>query len=445
MLGNHISLPTFNLSTTSLRHISKWYERLQDISDGVRRQHPNYLSDPESLGLVSRRGADVVLTPVGRQFLQTGAVVGDNPARAEYELIDLLYFAGNAHSASTREFLARKRQNLFQFLSLCHPSPTAALLLYNPKLLTIAEALVPFPGAVSRFLDLDRADLMRFERLGERGFTELWGENQPPAGLGRLARKIGADYTRAADRRLHFLMSMLLHVMRDSFMAAGASMAETTIPEPFSRLVTDADLIELSPAYAPDLGFASENGRLVAIAGSLRSRGRAPGIIEIGVRTPAARARRGAGGGRPPVVREPSRRIILLDLVLAKNAEDYVERSILRPRYGNDLIRVGHTNLESIPLADGLLPGADFYVPGVGFFEVKSSVGQRPPTFSITRTEYQRARKCHEERIPYELFVVGLVPGELTPHVYHIPRFAVKASELSINDLVAFDLATDYN
>ena len=52
MLGARTRLPTFNLATSSLRHLPKWFDRLEKINNRQIESHGNFVSDPASIGLV---------------------------------------------------------------------------------------------------------------------------------------------------------------------------------------------------------------------------------------------------------------------------------------------------------------------------------------------------------------------------------------------------------
>src|SRR5271154_846000 len=88
----HLHLPTFALVTSSLRHAQQWFKRLQDISDGVIREHGNFVADPASIGLVRRTTGDPKLSPVGKVLLSKKEAIARDPERAEYELVKALYF-----------------------------------------------------------------------------------------------------------------------------------------------------------------------------------------------------------------------------------------------------------------------------------------------------------------------------------------------------------------
>ena len=162
----HTRLRTFNLATTSLRHIQKWYDRLLDIDNGVHRAHGNYYSDPQSLGLINTTGpASAVLTSAGREFLNTSQPYYHDPARAEYALNKILYYGGHTLGRHASFFLNSKRHNLNEFLRKCRPTPNTRLVLDDNRLLTMAEILSSFGLALEAFLLLDRTDLLAFAQF----------------------------------------------------------------------------------------------------------------------------------------------------------------------------------------------------------------------------------------------------------------------------------------
>lgn len=447
-LKHHVSVPTFNLSTTSLRHINKWYDRLQAIADGRQSDHPNFYSDSYSLGLSERVSGRARLTKTGIQFLATAVTCRSSPARAEFELVKALYYSGQRHGLVADEFLSRKRQNLLRFLTDCHLTSNSEQLLRSPKLLAIGEILARFPDALRRFLDLRRDDLLALEALGDAGFSKLWSETEPPPGLGRLVKKIGADYTRAEDRRLHFLMAMTLNEIRQALSRRGRLFDDLRIPQPFSNLVTPKYLLTVSAQYTDEIRIAEEGGQfLVFLNPQIVAAPAIPVVTQIGVRVPKRHA--GRRGSRIPKTRSPVASRKVIDVALAKEAEDYIEHTVLRPEHGARLVRIGHTNLEFVLLTDEFIPGADFYVKGrdpsagIRFFEVKSALHNVPASIRITRAEYNRAKSCHTAGILYEIYIVVFLQGAATPKVLHIPDFAAKAVELTLDGVVAFDVALD--
>lgn len=447
-LGHHIAIPAFNLSTTSLRHLSKWYDRLREIDGGGHSDHPNYYSDPESLGLVETTAKGGRLTKSGNLFLATAPSCRSNPAKAEFELIRILYFSGLPHRRAVNEFLSGKRQNLLRFLTDCHLTSNSELLLRKPKLLAIAETLARFPDALHRFLEMRSGDLEALERLGEKGFSRLWNEARPPLGLGRLVRKIGADYTRAEERRLHFVLSMVLNEIMQDLARRGVLFDELHIPAPYSNLISPTYLVEHHAAYTDDVRIAEEDGRtLVFLSPQIVPLPEKLVITPIGIRVPKKLVGRKAA--KSAKVRQPVARRRVIDIVLAKEAEDYIERTVLRPKYVNTLVRVGHTNRETGLLADGSVPGADFYVEDAkrktcqAFYEVKSALNSVPATIRITRAEYARARKCFSDGIAYEVYVVVFLQDAQAPSVLHIKDFAAKVQALTLDDVVSFEIALD--
>ena len=120
-IGNHVSVNTFNLATTSLRHLGKWYDRLEDISVGKIRNHGNFVSDPESIGLVRRTSDSVILTNAGQAFLDTKKDAYDNEMIAEYHLVKILFYSKYRLSGKSTQFLNNKRANLLSFLKQCSP------------------------------------------------------------------------------------------------------------------------------------------------------------------------------------------------------------------------------------------------------------------------------------------------------------------------------------
>ncbi len=450
-LGRHVMLPTFSLATTSLRHLRKWYDRLEAIANGQHQGHPNYYSDPETVGLIRRTGdREAALTRAGSLFLETKTEYREDPVRSEYELVRALYFSGISHPARVEQVLSEKRQNLLRFLEACITTPGARVLLRNPKLLAIAEALPQFPGSLQRFLRLPVDQLEEFAQLGEAGFASLWAETNPPPGLGRLAKKIGSDYSRAEERRLHFLMAMALHEIRVDLVRRGRLFDEFSIPEPYANLITERDILELAGNYTDEIRVIEEQGKvLVFLRPDVLPAPSRPRVSVVGVRTLGRRRRvQRTATGR---LKQQNVRRRIMEVALAREAEDYAEKMLLGPDHGSRLIRVGHTDRENAPLADSELPGADFYLRnrdinrGVRFFEIKSAVRHLPSSITITKAEYLRAKKCHLEGIPYEIYVVVFLRPEDPPQVLHIPNFAEIASRLAIEELVSFEILIDLN
>lgn len=136
--GPHTRLPTFSLTTTSLRHLPKWFDRLDEINRGISQQHGNFFSDPASIGLVNNSVRPRVLTPAGQAFLQHKPMLYKKPAQAEYQLIKTLYFSNYVHSSSVEQFLRSKQSHMLAVLSQFFQCPSRSLF-SHPQLLVIAE------------------------------------------------------------------------------------------------------------------------------------------------------------------------------------------------------------------------------------------------------------------------------------------------------------------
>ena len=240
-LGGHVRLRTFNLATSSLRHLDKWYDRLEAIEAKKFNSHPNYISDPTTIGLVKKAGNSAKLTRAGQEFLSTKAEGYKNSERAEYELLKVLYFSAHSHSTKTEAFLAMRKQNLVSFLSKCSPTPSRHLLLDYPRLLTVGECIWEFDGALLNYLSLSESDLEALRDLGEKGFKEL-GVSDKPAGFKRICSKIGSEFTRADERRLNMLVAMALLEIRDGMARAGTRLAPLKVPYPYCNLLSETDV-----------------------------------------------------------------------------------------------------------------------------------------------------------------------------------------------------------
>jgi len=236
----HISLPTFSLTTTSLRHLNKWLQRLEDIETGriPTRPHGNFFSDPASIGLVGMQRRTYILTSAGKEFLSLKGLIANNPAKAEYELVRILYSSKHKHVARVRNLLEEKRSNMVALLQMFRQTPSTPLFLSHPGLLVIAELIAPFPDALHNLLQLDESTLVALESLGEEGFKNLCAGRSYPPGLARMCKKIGSDFTRGEDRRVHFVLSMaILTILPMHQERSGLRLA---IPFPYSNLVTES-------------------------------------------------------------------------------------------------------------------------------------------------------------------------------------------------------------
>lgn len=444
--GPHTRLPLFNLATTSLRHLNKWLDRLDAINRGVRSTHGNYYSDPASIGLVDATVQPRALTAAGQAFLAFRAQLRNDPARAEYELLKILYFGGFAHRSQVQEFLSSKRGQLLAVLEQYTPSPSRHVFLDNPRLLVVAELLAGFPGAVPSLLQLPARVLRQLANLGESGFTALCAGGNFPRGLNRLCRRIGGDYTRGEERRLHYLVSMALLTIAQSI-PAGTSVP-LAVPHPFSNLLTEMDIYNLHAQYTTDITVWFDGVRFQVTTSLTIPRGVPVGAPQVQLVTlePQTNTPAGTGIAAPDDRSRSSRRrarrsrtTVIIDQVLSERAEDLAQQRILEPQYGTQLVRVGHTTGETLSLPDGMVPGADFYVinaagnPGE-FVEIKSVTGNPPFEASFTRAEYLRAERCSLAGIPYRLILVDVETGRF----YEVGNFARGLSTLRLGEVVQF-------
>jgi hypothetical protein len=441
----HVRLPTFNLTATSLRHLNMWLDRLDEINRGGSRPHGNFFADPAAIGLVDNAARPRVLTQAGHAFLAFRPYLRNNPLRSEYELLNILYFGGHNISPQAHIFLSTKQQHLEFVLSQFTPAPNRHLFLTHPKLLVIAELIATFDGAISNLLSLAESDLLRLESLGESGFRNLCTGNTFPPGLNALCRRIGSDYTRGEERRLHHLVSMCLLTAAQRVPQGHAQ--RLVIPTPYCNLLTETDIYDLHVQYTSDVsiwfdgvGFQITNSLAIAPGTTV------PPTLPLRLMTlqPQTRVPSGTGSAPATAQRRQSRRsakptavTIILDPVLSERAEDLAEQGVLRPRYGSDLVRVGHRNGETIALPDGMVPGADFYVVDalnapIEYIEIKSVSGNPPFDVIFTRAEYMRAERCTIEALPYRLILVDVATGQL----YEVANFAPALVALRISEAV---------
>jgi len=441
----HVRIRTFTLATTSLRQNKKWYDRLSDIDQGVHRQHGNYYSDPQTLGLIDTTGPMAVLTTAGRDFLNTSQSYYDDPARAEYALNNILYYGGHALASTAAVYLNDRRNNLYEFLRKCRPTPNTNIILNNDRLLVMAEILSSFGSALEAFLLLDPADLQAFAELGEQGFNSLLQGEQVDQGYIDLARRIAGDYTRASVRRRNYLLSHLFLKLRANLISSSSSYLQLTIPYPYANLLTERIAYEQAVHFTDDITIEAELGGFVV---ALREAVSIPApvaptirTIQIAIRPPRRRTARPIppDGDRP---RRPDPYVV--EAPLTVEAEDHIER-VLRNSYGDAVCRIGHTAAETIPLSDGLLPGADIIIRDAGgqasrYVEVKSSRGSLPPSIRLTAAEYARVLKCGMDNIPYDLYVVSFSENQLVPTTSHLSDFQQAVTGLTITDLLSMEI-----
>jgi hypothetical protein len=445
----HLSLPTFDLTTTSLRHLNKWLQRLEDIESGriPERPHGNFFSDPASIGLVSLAKRPYILTRAGKEFLGLKASLANSPARAEYELVRILYSGKHKHPKNVRAFLNQKRSNMLDLLRRFQQTSSAPLFLSHAGLLVIAELVAPFQGALENLLNLDESALLAFESLGEEGFKNLCGGRSYPPGLSRLCKRIGSDYTRGEERRVHFVFSMAILTILSGLQKS--TEARLTIPFPFSNLITESTLFKVWPDYTHDISvwfdgesFRCRIGNQMTKSGQL-SLGRELKAVAI---IPQTGDPSGTGSAPDKSPKRKSirrsargRSTIVLDHVLSEQAEDKIEAILEAESLPGYLFRVGHRTGELLAMSDGLVPGADFYVLDqrdrpVQFIEVKAISNLPPAEISLTRAEYMRVLKCIRQGIQYRLYVVDISTGWCA----EVRDFSSSVSTLRLEETVQF-------
>ena len=442
----HARFRNFNLATTSLRHIQKWYDRLSDIDRGIHRPHGNYYSDPQSLGLVTRTGpTSAVLTTAGREFLDTAQLYYNDPSQAEYALNRILYQRGHA-LGSAGVFLNRKLTNLREFLRKCRPTPNTSVVLNDDRLLAIAEILSSFGSALEAFLLLDRSDLLAFAELGEGGFNSLLQGVRVSLGYTSLAQRIAADYTRASVRRRNYLLSHLFLEIRHPLVSSRLQLAPLIIPYPYANLVTESAAYEAVSHFTEDITIEPEAGGYIVFLRELVSAQPllSPPAMRA-IRLAARRARSPISRAISPSTTRPrTAEAYIVEAPLAVEAENYVERT-LRADYGDAVWRVGHTQAETVPLPDGLLPGADLIIcdndgKAVRFVEVKSARGDLPPSIRLTAAEYSRALRCRADNVPYDLYVVSFIEDQAAPIVSVLSNFQHAIAGLTLGDVLSMEI-----
>ena len=446
-VGARTRLPTFNLSTTSLRHLNMWFDRLHDINRGRSRAHGNYFSDPATIGLVDASARPRVLTQAGQAYLGFRATLRNNPPRSEYELLKIIYFSGYQQPGVVRGFLAEKRNHLASTLEQFTPTPSRQVFLTHPRLLVVAELISGFPGAIPGLIRWPERDLLDLDGLGEEGFKSLCDGPHFPPGLRRLCRRIGSDYTRAEERRLHYLVSMALLTIGGTVPSGRG--VPLTVPLPFANLLTEIDIYTLHAQYTSDVNVWFD-GVSFQISSSFGAPRGIPPAVPTLLQAVALRAQTGAPAGigsAPPTdhsrrARWAARRTrlaIVIDPVLSERAEDLAEERVLQAQYGARLIRAGHRSGERIALPDGMVPGADFYVLNdanapVEFVEIKSVVGNLPFEVVFTRAEYLRALRCAQSALAYRLILVDIASARF----YEVSHFGACLAALQLSEAIQF-------
>ena len=440
-------LRTFNLAISSLRHIHKWYDRLSAIDQGIHSTHGNYYSDPQSLGLINTTGpASAVLTPAGREFLNTAQFYYNEPARAEYALNKILYYEGHTLDHHARIFLDSKRHNLIEFLRKCRQTPNSRLVLDNDRLLTIAEILSSFGLALEAFLLLNRTDSLAFAELGQPGFNSLLHGMRVHQGFVNLARRIAGGHTRASVRRRNYLLAHLFLSLRSQLISSGSQYLQLTIPYPYANLLTERTAYEEVSRFTDDITIEPEAGGFILVLREIVSSQPIPTAtsirtIQLATRRPRTHVpRTTVPVGARPRASEP----YYVEAPLSIEAEDHVERN-LKAIYGDAVWRIGHTQAEIVPLSDGLLPGADIIIrnqagEAAHYVEVKSARGDLPPSIRLTAAEYTRVLRCSADNIPYDLYVVSFPEHGLDPITFVHPDFQVAISGLNIHELLSMEI-----
>jgi len=446
-VSKQTNLPTFNLATTSLRHLNKWFDRLDEINQGIYRGHGNYYSDPATIGLVNKTGHPPTLTPAGLRFLSHKKTLYNDPAKAEYQLIKTLYFSDYEHSPEVQDVLEAKQKHMLKVLEQFSPSQSCRLFLSQPDLLVIAELIASFPGAVPRLVNLPPHDLLDLAGLGENGFKKLCSGQGFLPGLARLCRRIGCDYTRGQERRLHYIINMALISIAKNIPHNKA--VPLVIPSPFSNLLTEIDVYKLHSFYTSDIviwfdGTSYQTSSSIAPQVTPRAVSAIrPLSIQLQTGTPSGTGIASSNDNKRKRRRaaKPTKTTIIIDQIASERSEDFIESNVLSTQYGPQLVRVGHRVGEILSLPDGLVPGADFYVINdvdqpIEFIEIKSISGNPPVDVSLTRAEYLRACRCAGEKIPYRIFLVNLPNG----HIYELSDFASEISIANLSDVIQFTI-----
>jgi hypothetical protein len=440
----HVTVPTFCLTTSSLRHIQQWVRRLEDIERGQVRAHGNFFTDPAGIGLVDNSVQPAVLTTAGIDFLSFKPVFQNSPEKEEYQLVKTLYFENHRHSVEAGGLLRDKREHLLSVLNQFENRRQEFT--SNPKLLVVTELIGGFPGAVTAFHALPAEYLSAYAGFNEDEFAQLCDGPGFLPGLSFLCARIGREFSRAQERRLHQVVSMALLTIAKMIPEGGTGSLK--VPTPYSNLVSEKDLFDVHEKYTTDLSIWSD-GIGYQVSNSIHFTAPADGIIIHGASVlPLNQPPEGLGmvGARDP--RRSKRRgtdkpstTLIINPLLSEAAEDYVESTVLVPRHGDSLVRVGHRQGEVLGLDDGNVPGADFYVVDaddtpVEFIEVKCISGNLPTTVSLTRAEYIRAHRCADRNIPYRLILFD----EKTNEFYEIENFAAQIFNIRIEELVQFSL-----
>ena len=446
MLGARTRLPTFNLATSSLRHLPKWFDRLEKINNRQIGSHGNFVSDPASIGLVDSSLIPPVLTSAGQEFLSHKALLYNNPAQAEYQLLKTLYFGDHAHEEKAQSVLDSKRDHMLAVLRQF--SAPRQEFLSQPSLLVIAELIASFPGAISQFLSLSEQELLQLAQMSEESFKALCSGVEFLDGLSRLCQRIGSDYTRAQERRLHHIISMAILTIVASIPPGGTETLR--VPAPFSNLLTEQDIFNLHAKYTSDLvvwtdgvGYFVSAFLPIPESAPPLTRDNLKGAKLLPQRSTRKKTSLAATDASRNKVRaaQQEQSIQIINPLLSIAAEDLAEKEILSSMYGEHLVRAGHRSGEITPLPDGHVPGADFYVTDdedtpIQFIEVKSIAGNLPVIISLTQAEYLRACMCVASGIPYGLLLVDVAKRQYVC----VDGFDEELAQLKLGEVLQFSV-----
>ena len=208
--------------------------------------------------------------------------------------------------------------------------------------------------------------------------------------------------------------------------------ADGIIQIPADRHMSAEQLAERGASPSGESGNATEDVHLQARV-VRRSAGRRPG----------GRGTADAGQRREAPRPDPDEAISIA-APRASEAEDWVECRLNKLNLDRVVQRIGHTDLETIPLPDGYLPGADLIVldprshSPERFVEVKSTTGLLPASIRLTAAELERAKKCSSDGLPFDIWVVVFRNSAATGTI--ISGFEQDAILLSIDDLVSVEI-----
>src|SRR5439155_27184635 len=119
---------------------------------------------------------------------------------------------------------------------------------------------------------------------------------------------------RAEERRLNYLMSVLINELRLGLERRGLLDGKLSIASPFSNLVAESDVVAMHSAYADDLAIGERNGDFLVFLDRTTAPA-PPSITQITIRS---RSRtRGRSAPSKIVIREPAVPRRAMDTMLA--------------------------------------------------------------------------------------------------------------------------------